>query len=113
MSKSTVIEDLPLPDDGEESDFPQPVPMPVPMPAPAQPRATEVTWQTLVMSPKFLKAVFLAFMVVVVALVVPLEDYVFRYVPVLATAPRAAEGIKALAAAAAITFLRPPDMSAN
>jgi hypothetical protein len=112
MSKlSTVIEDLPLPD--EEEDMHAPILSEPPLPhasAPARPQP-ELTWQTLVLSPPFLKAVLLSFVVVIAMLLVPLEDYVFKYVPFLATVPHAAECIKALAAAAAITFMRPPDLS--
>lgn len=113
MSKlSTVIEDLPLPDE-EEGDMHAPILSEPPLPpasAPAQPQ-TELSWQTLVLSPPFLKAVFLSFVVVVAMLLLPLEDYVFKYAPFLATVPHAAACIKALAAAAVITFMRPPDLS--
>lgn len=85
-----------------------------PPPPAAVPRHDkEMSWQTLVLSPQFLKAVVLAFAVVAAVLIIPLEDYAFKYAPFLATVPRAAECIKALVAAAAITFLRPPEIDAE
>jgi hypothetical protein len=114
MSKSTVIEDLPLPDDGEDEI--EQVQMPPVYPAPIHHTQTQTqhtqtaapSWQTMILSQDFLKAVFLAFVVIAAVTIAPLDEYVFKYAPFLANAPRAPELVKAFVAAAVITFLRPP-----
>jgi hypothetical protein len=109
MSKSTIIEDIPVPDEDLDDPvldhrFNTPAATPDPVNLPVQPQS----WQTLVLSPPFLKALFLAFAVILTALVVPLETYAFKYLTILEDVPHATECIKAIVAAAAITFLRPP-----
>jgi hypothetical protein len=117
MSKSTVIEDLPLPDDGEDEleqvhtpAYTPPIHHVQTQTQQTQTHTVAPSWQTMILSQDFLKAVFLAFVVIAAVTIAPLDEYIFKYAPFLANAPRSPELVKAFVAAAVITFLRPPTL---
>jgi hypothetical protein len=124
-SKITPIDDLPP--IAEEAEYaPPPPPPPPPQYAPqyqqqqqqqyAEPAAAPKDdppslWQTVMqlsMSPVFLKALAVTFVIAFVALSFPVEDYVLKHVSFAESVPNAGLVVKALVISVASTFWRPP-----
>lgn len=88
-------------------------PQAVAQPAPIQNAAT---WNTtsfiaMVTSAPFLKALATAFVAVFVVCAFPVEDFIFKHVPMTKNVPNAVAFVKALVSALVITFIRPPSLA--
>jgi hypothetical protein len=81
--------------------------------APA-PDSDKSTWQTLTelaLSPVFLKAIAVVFVIAMAAMMFPVEDYVLKHVSFAESVPHAGIAVKALVIATAATFWNPPKMA--
>lgn len=131
MSKETPLDALtfeddepqyqPLPDQHAQEQPPQYVPQPqYPLqqpvqqaPQPVAPAADKSMFQTIMelsMSPVFLKAIAVVFVIAMAAMLFPVEDYVLKHVSFAESVPHAGLAVKALVIAAAATFWNPPKM---
>ena len=133
MSKETPLDALTFEDDEPQQQYlpqmdqsapqqPQYVPQPQyplqqPMQAP-QPAAPAVAsdksmWLTLTelaMSPVFLKAIAVVFVIAMAAMMFPVEDYILKHVSFAESVPHAGLAVKALVIATAATFWNPPKL---
>jgi hypothetical protein len=108
MSKSTSIDDLPTLTTQPDAPIFEDRPELLTQQRTLTPPAPKTEWYTLATRPDFLKAVVLAFVVIMGVLFVPVDEYVTKQATFLAKIPHSAFVIKAFVAAAVITFLRPP-----
>lgn len=88
-----------------------PLQQPAPQPAAPAPAADKSMWQTLTelaLSPVFLKAIAVVFVIAMAAMMFPVEDYVLKHVSFAESVPHAGIAVKALVIATAATFWNPP-----
>lgn len=133
MSKETPLDALTFEDDEPQPQYqpmdqmpqqqppqqyaPQPqYPLQQPMqaPQPAAPASDKSMWQTLAelaLSPVFLKAIAVVFVIAMAAMMFPVEDYILKHVSFAESVPHAGLAVKALVIATAATFWNPPKLA--
>jgi hypothetical protein len=89
---------------------PQQAPQPV-APAPASDKSMWLTLTELAMSPVFLKAIAVVFVIAMAAMMFPVEDYILKHVSFAESVPHAGLAVKALVIATAATFWNPPKLA--
>lgn len=133
MSKETPLDALTFEDDEPQQYLPQmdqsPPQQPQYVPQPQYPlqqpmqqapqqaapavASDKSMWQTvmeLAMSPVFLKAIAVVFVIAMAAMMFPVEDYVLKHVSFAESVPHAGLAVKALVIATAATFWNPPKL---
>lgn len=100
-----------------QTQYPLQQPMPQAMqpvaPAPASDKSMFQTLTELALSPVFLKAIAVVFVIAMAAMMFPVEDYVLKHVSFAESVPHAGIAIKALVIATAATFWNPPILTSK
>lgn len=89
----------------------QQAPQPVAAPAPASDKSMWQTVMELALSPVFLKAIAVVFVIAMAAMMFPVEDYILKHVSFAESVPHAGLAVKALVIATAATFWNPPKLA--
>jgi hypothetical protein len=134
MSKETPLDALTFEDDEPQQQYlpqmdqppqqpqyaPQPqYPLQQPMqqapqqaaPAVASDKSMWLTLTELALSPVFLKAIAVVFVIAMAAMMFPVEDYILKHVSFAESVPHAGLAVKALVIATAATFWNPPKLA--